>query len=265
MSGGTPPPPAGGSFPCTQCGSPVPANAPFCLACGTPVSSRTRVTALGLAAAQPSAGSGPTADPTPPGAAAEWRPTPVVPPLHAETILSANYGRRVLAYLVDIAFTTVLSLIVVGVVALTGGFTSTRPGAIAIEGWSFVVVVAGCLLYPLLGLLMQAFLGYSFGKRMLGLRLVRSDSFTTPGLLRMIVRSLIVGAAGLVFGVGRLVLYLSPLWDPAGRNRGWHDRIAKTWVIDVVHGPDPLRIGTGEIVDAAPAAASAPAPAPAPA
>lgn len=244
------------SFPCTQCGSPVPPNAPFCLACGTPVSSRTRAVALGGGAGGSGAGS--AADP------AGWRPTPVVPPLAAETLVAANYGRRVLAYLIDGAFTTVLTLIVIAIVSAAGGFTSSRPGAIAIEGWSFIVVVAGALLYPLAELLMQAFLGYTFGKKLLGLRVVRFDTFQSPGIVRMIIRTAVVAAASLVLAVGRLVVYLSALWDPSGLLRGWHDRLAKTWVIDVARGPNPLRIGAGAITGA-PASATPPPATPSPA
>lgn len=238
------------SAPCTQCGSAVPEGAPFCLACGTPVSSRTRAVALGV-------------DPAPLESSA-WRPAPVDAPLSAESLLPAYYGRRVLAFLIDAAISTVVTLVVVAIVALAGGFTSARPGAIAIEGGPFVIVVAGSLLYPLAELLLQSFRGYTVGKKLLGLRVVRFDTFQTPGIVRMIIRTLIVGVSGLALGIGRLVVYLSPLWDPAGLLRGWHDRLARTWVIDVVRGPNPLRIGSGVITGSPRAAEPAPVPAVAP-
>jgi hypothetical protein len=121
---------------------------------------------------------------------------------------------------------------------------------------------------------LQAFTGFSLGKRIMGLRIVKVETLIRPGLGRMLLRGVIVGASNIVIGIGPLLVYLSPLWDPTKRLRGWHDRLSGTWVIDVTKGPNPLAKNAGEIVDdvpavqksrrpaAAPDASSAPSPVP---
>ena len=261
----TPPLPAGtgaaaqpGSaetVPCVRCGSAVPRSAPFCLACGTPTSTRSQAAALGAPAVSPSA---------------SWQPTPVHPPLLLSTVVAANYGRRVLAFVIDGAFGAVFTLLVALPVLWifgtpTSGSTSSGVGVSAsVSGLPAVLILSASGLYPLAMLLLQAFAGFSLGKRILGLRIVKSDSLAKPGIGRMLLRSIIVWAGSVVFYVGQLVVYLSPLWDPMKRLRGWHDRVAGTWVIDVNAGPNPLAQDVGEVIDDLPAAAMAAQQAPAP-
>ncbi|MEA9986105.1 RDD family protein [Subtercola sp. RTI3] len=268
--------PAAGPQPCVQCGSPVPANAQFCLACGTPVSSRTRVTALGTSPLAP-------ADAVVAGGAtgASWPTTDVAGEGSEPGVLAGNYGWRILAFALDGVFGGVITLLVIIIVAVGGGFRGGTSGGtaasggvsggVSITGLPFVLVILSAYLYPLASLFMQAFLGYSFGKLLTGLRVVSVDRPTTPGLLRMLLRDIIVFAASLVFGIGQLVVYLSPLWDPQRLNRGWHDRVAHTFVIDVRRGRNPLLAppATDPSAFAPPAASPAPGllpvPAPAPA
>lgn len=230
--------------PCVQCGSPVPRNAQFCLVCGTPASAaRSQSAALGSVAGQaPAAG---------PGSAPidGWRPDPAVEPIREGDLLPAGYGRRVLAFLLDGVFGTVLWLVIVlplmalGVIAF-----QVEETAIAFTGPSAVLLMVASLLYPIVSLLLQALLGFSPGKALMGLRIVRLETLGKPGILAMLLRWLVVAAASLIFLIGQYVVWLSPLWDASKMSRGWHDKLAGTWVIDVKAGPNPLKARPGQLV-----------------
>ncbi|WP_368497790.1 RDD family protein [Herbiconiux sp. A18JL235] len=241
------------SFPCAQCGSAVPRSAQFCLVCGTPVSSRSQTSALG---AQSLAGAPATvgADGRPIDG---WQPTPAAPPIRRGDLFPANYGRRVVAFLLDgavgLAFWLLVTmpLIALGVIEV-----QTDETRIGVSGLSAVLLIVPALVYPLAKLLMQSFLGFSVGKLALGLRIVNVGSLGRPGLGWMLLRDVFVAAASLVFFIGQYVVYLSPLWDSEKIGRGWHDRLARTWVIDVKAGPNPLKAAPGQLVlDASPRAA----------
>jgi hypothetical protein len=242
------------TFACAQCGSAVPRSAQFCLVCGTPVSSRNQ------------AAPAPSAVPAAAVPAAEgWRPAPAATPIHSSELVPVHYGRRVLAFVVDGVFGTVLWLLVV-LPLIAAGVIQLRATATTVQftGLSAVLLLVPLAVYPLAMLLLQAFAGFSLGKLLLGLRIVRFGRFTRPGLGAMIVRALVVGAASLVLGLGQYVVWLSPLWDGTRLGRGWHDRLAGTWVIDVKRGPNPLKALPGQLVVDRAAAVAAPAPAVAP-
>ncbi|WP_072804065.1 RDD family protein [Rhodococcoides yunnanense] len=75
--------------------------------------------------------------------------------------------------------------------------------------------------------------GLSFGKAALGLRLADSATFRPVGVGRSIARSLVfLSLPGLSA--------LSTFFDSSGLRRGWHDRVARTVVIDVVKGANPI-------------------------
>lgn len=250
---------AGQSTPCVRCGSPVPRSSQFCLACGTPTSTRSQAAAFG----------GPEVP-----VQAAWQPTPVNAPILLSTIVPANYGRRVVAFLIDGAFggvlTSIIALPILWIVA-----ASVAPGStFELSGLPSALITLAGGIYPLAMLVLQAFTGFSLGKRIMGLRIVKVETLIRPGLGRMLLRGVIVGASNIVIGIGPLLVYLSPLWDPSKRLRGWHDRMSGTWVIDVTKGPNPLAKNAGEVVDdvpavvktrrpvAAPAATASPAPVP---
>jgi len=251
--------PTGQSMPCVRCGSPVPRSSQFCLACGTPTSTRSQTAAFG----------GPEVP-----VQAAWQPTPVNAPILLSSIVPSNYGRRVLAFLIDGAFggvlTSIIALPILWIVA-----ASVAPGTtFELAGLPSALITLANGLYPLAMLVLQAFTGFSLGKRIMGLRIVKVETLIRPGLGRMLLRGVIVGASNIVIGIGPLLVYLSPLWDPTKRLRGWHDRLSGTWVIDVTKGPNPLAKNAGEIVDdvpvvqktrrpaAAPDASAAPSPVP---
>jgi uncharacterized RDD family membrane protein YckC len=230
--------PAGQTLPCVRCGSPVPRSSQFCLACGTPTSTRSQAAALGESGVP---------------AQAAWQPTPVHAPILLSTIVPANYGRRVVAFLIDGAFggvlTTIIALPILWIVAASA---APGSGSVDLVGLPSALITLASGLYPLAMLLLQAFTGFSLGKRIMGLRIVKIETLIRPGIGRMLLRGVIVGASNIVVGIGPLLVYLSPLWDPTKRSRGWHDRMSGTWVIDVTRGPNPLAKDAGEIVDDVP-------------
>jgi uncharacterized RDD family membrane protein YckC len=237
---------ASSSIPCVRCGSPVPRSAQFCLVCGTPASLRTQAVALG--------GSGTSAaDPE----SAAWQPAPVAEPMLSSTIVAARYGRRVLAYLIDGAIGVAVWLIAVVPLAALGAIrVDASSGSFQASGLSAVVVLVVALAYPVVLWVLQAFLGLTPGKASMRLRIVRRTTLARAGFGRILLRSLVVFAGSLVFGIGQLVVYLSPLWDARRIGQGWHDRAADTWVIDVRRGPNPLKAGPGQLVfDLAPSSA----------
>ncbi|SKA96706.1 Uncharacterized membrane protein YckC, RDD family [Agreia bicolorata] len=240
---------AGQTMPCVRCGSPVPRSSQFCLACGTPTSTRSQAAAFG----------GPEVP-----VQAAWQPTPVNAPILLSTIVPANYGRRVVAFLIDGAFggllTSIIALPILWIVA-----ASVAPGStFELAGLPSALITLASGLYPLAMVVLQAFTGFSFGKRIMGLRIVKVEALVRPGLGRMLLRGVIVGASNIVVGIGPLLVYLSPLWDQTKRLRGWHDRLSGTWVIDVTKGPNPLAKNAGEIIDDVPAVEKSRRPAAAP-
>jgi hypothetical protein len=244
------------TIPCVRCGSPVPRSAQFCLTCGAPTSIRSQ-TAVPQAAASGVAVAATTASDA-------WTPAPVQPPPGVARargasasprggagrsiaaagapadIASARYGLRVLAYLID----SVIGLAVW--VALTWLFVGARVfpvdarGTIHIAGWAGLLFVVIALAYPIVLWVTLAFRGWTVGMLALGMRVVTQSTLGRAGLAWVLVRGLVIAAGAVVFGIGALVVYLSPLWDPAALGRGWHDRAARTRVLDVRRGRNPL-------------------------
>jgi uncharacterized RDD family membrane protein YckC len=253
------------AYPCVQCGSPVPRNAQFCLVCGTPASSRSQTAALGATPHEPAGSPGAVSAAGGVPASAGWQPAPAVEPIRPSELLPANYGRRVVAFLLDGVAGTVLWLLVAVPLMAAGVIqVQTSGSTFSVNGLSAVLLLVPILVVPLANLLLQSFLGFSLGMLIMGLRIVNAVRFTRPGLGWMIVRGLVVGAASLVFAIGQYVVYLSPLWDSGRQGRGWHDKLARTWVIDVKAGPNPLKARPGQLLaDDRAAAAVDPRPAPA--
>ena len=78
----------------------------------------------------------------------------------------------------------------------------------------------------------QGLTGKTFGKAMLGLRLVRAADYRPPGLGATSRRSLFFV---LTLGLAGLPVLMSS--DPEA---GWHDRISGLTVLDVTTGANPL-------------------------
>lgn len=91
--------------------------------------------------------------------------------------------------------------------------------------------------------------GWTLGRRLLGVRTVDVHSRRPIGVLRVLLRGLVVAAGTLACLVGQVAVLVSPALDRTGRNRGWHDRAVDAEVLRALPG-----------TDARPAAATAGAP-----
>ena len=69
--------------------------------------------------------------------------------------------------------------------------------------------------------------GQSFGKRFMGLRVVRTDGRPIDYKTAMLRNIIGYGLSFMIFGLG--IMWM--LWD--GRRQGWHDKLAKTIVVKV--------------------------------
>lgn len=138
---------------------------------------------------------------------------------HAEL---AGIGARCSAMLLDYILTLLLPALtlVIGVYIKRRWLSPSVANAIVLIGY---IATAALLFFNLVYFYVQD--GQSFGKRFLGLRVVRADGGPLDyktALLRNVVG----------YGIGLLSLllgFLWALWD--GRRQGWHDKLAGTIVV----------------------------------
>lgn len=181
-----------------------------------------------------------------PGVDSEGRPDPA----YAEQLglVPAPPLRRSLAFLIDAVIGAVLLLpAALSAIPFFARFIGEAVTPMAVFGqpdWLLVVILtsASWLLYSIyivvqLGL--HGRKGYTFGKRILGIRSVNVARFDKPGFWRMVGRAAVLAAANaLVPLVGALVLLCSASWRPRGLS--WLDSIGSNWMIDVKNGLDPF-------------------------
>ncbi len=140
----------------------------------------------------------------------------------ADEVTLARLGWRCSAFLLDY----ILTLLVPAVTLVLAVYIKRRWTAPAVAN---VVVVIGYLATAALIFFNFVHLyvknGQSFGKRFMGLRVVRTDGqpvdYQTAALRHFVGYPL----SALFFGLGLLWI----LWD--GRRQGWHDKVAKTIVV----------------------------------
>lgn len=189
-------------------------------------------------------------------------------------------GRRILAFLID-AF---IGGLVVFVAAATT-FTNTEfPNSIAAEdqcdainnvsddvciqfdttlfvgtgGDAALVVLTWIAMSVLLTMLIPAFTGWSPGKLVVGLRIVKQDTFELAGVGPNLLRGLLWVVDGFVCGplVGGIAMVSTD------GNRRIGDMAAKTFVVRADQVGHPVPVGTVNTVASAPVFAAATAPPP---
>lgn len=137
----------------------------------------------------------------------------------------AQLERRFTAFAVD-------RILAWGLLALVGVLTATF---VSDEVWTVVGVVAGTMV--LLWLVLAVLLGVSGtspGKAAAGLRVVHHGTGTPIGVGPALLRSLVLGVAGLpTFGIGVATLAWTAVEDRGRQRRGWHDHLTHTVVVDV--------------------------------
>jgi uncharacterized RDD family membrane protein YckC len=151
-------------------------------------------------------------------------PQPTVPPDYAE--FYAGFGVRLAATLIDFFVFSLLLLATAAVIGLINWFRNI-PLPTDLEGWLGLAGPYGCL--ALLIFLAYYIVGWSlrgqtWGKNLMGLRIVRSDAsplrFGTA-LLRMFGYFI----SAIFFGWGFLMIALT------SKRQGLHDRLADTYVV----------------------------------
>ncbi|ACQ81456.1 FHA domain containing protein [Beutenbergia cavernae DSM 12333] len=153
------------------------------------------------------------APPAPPRA----RSAAAAPP-DAGYVPAGGVGRRLVAYLVD--------ALVVAVPGLGVWFATSSVLLAAVVSAEIAVALV----------VWEARSGRTVGKHLLGIRAAQVDRPYAPGLGRELVRASLLALGHLVAGIGQLVLILSAAGDRQGLGRGWHDRVARTRVVDVRPG-----------------------------
>jgi len=101
--------------------------------------------------------------------------------------------------------------------------------------WTVVGAVAGAtvLLWLVLSVVV-GLTGTSPGKAVTGLRVVHHGTGTPIGVGPALLRSLVLGVAGLpTFGIGLATLAWTAVEDRSRQRRGWHDHLTNTVVVDV--------------------------------
>jgi uncharacterized RDD family membrane protein YckC len=101
--------------------------------------------------------------------------------------------------------------------------------------WTVVGAVAGAtvLLWLVLSVVV-GLTGTSPGKAVTGLRVVHHGTGTPIGVGPALLRSLVLGVAGLpTFGIGLATLAWTAVEDRGRQRRGWHDHLTNTVVVDV--------------------------------
>jgi uncharacterized RDD family membrane protein YckC len=154
-------------------------------------------------------------------------------------VVFARWGRRVLGYLVDAFFSTLVAIpFVLGYISLgqeldlhtdpVTGETVTAPDS-SISGTTITLLVVGGILVLAFGLwnhvVRQGRTGYTIGKTVVGIRLVKASTGEPMGVGLCFVRQLAHYVDSLACYLG----WLWPLWDPQRQTLA--DKIMGTVVV----------------------------------
>ncbi|WP_194421431.1 RDD family protein [Microbacterium abyssi] len=142
----------------------------------------------------------------------------------------APTSRRAVAYIIDAAIAAGIGIVLTTLVVVIA-FASGPDGMLAALGFGLMIVWLLMVGWFVVYTVMQSGNG-SIGMRAQGLRLVSEADGAALGFGRTLVRNIIFGlAASIVVG------YFTPLFDGSGRFQGWHDKVAKSLMMDARTGP----------------------------
>ncbi len=161
------------------------------------------------------------------------------PPGPAGGPVYADMGRRLVARIIDGVLVGVVLLILgtifvggaatqVQVDPVTGQITQGQGTFLAAYFGYLGLAIAITLLYEVV---LIALRGATLGKQIMKIKVVREADGQVPGWAPSFLRWLIPQLGSFVCGIGQIIVYLSPFFDSSKRNQGWHDKVAKTLVV----------------------------------
>jgi hypothetical protein len=161
---------------------------------------------------------------------------------------AAPLGRRALASTIELAFWAVLQL-PYWLLALPT-LLKAATGAIQPYGLvshpDFVWMVVGTavsavltLAFVIVQIVLHGRKGVTLGKAFTGIRSVHVATLERPGIGKALLRGLLLYLSVVVPVLGTALLFASVLFDGEKRGRGWLDKAAGTWFVDIRHGLDP--------------------------
>lgn len=165
-------------------------------------------------------------------------------------LVRAPFHQRALATAVELFAATLLALpgVLVSVPALLRLVSGEREVSRMLAdgellGPLIAVAISSALvtIFTVVQLLLHGRKGVTLGKALFGFRSVNVRTLERPGFWRgAVVRYLMLMASFMIPVAGPLlVIWVSPLFDPEDRGRGWCDVVAATWFVDVRRGLNP--------------------------
>jgi uncharacterized RDD family membrane protein YckC len=151
----------------------------------------------------------------------------------------ASWGSRVAAAIIDwlivaVPATILFSVLVAGTLGLGDDDATIWVFLGAAFLLTLVISVIAFLYAPLTMMRQGQANGQTWGKQLLGIRVVRNSgesmSFGWAALREVVVKAFLVGiASSFFFGIPALLDFLWPLWDD--ENRALHDMVVQTHVV----------------------------------
>lgn len=154
----------------------------------------------------------------------------------------APVGRRVAAFAIDGAALLLLGGVGVAITFATAGEPEVSPASVTASFVpSALAGLGGLALW-----VSESITGATLGGALLGIRTVSAETGRPAGLLRILLRQLVVGLGALVCLVGQWLVVASGVFDKTPAQRGWHDKAAGTIVLlasatGVARAEDPAR------------------------
>ncbi|MEV0951730.1 RDD family protein [Promicromonospora sp. NPDC050249] len=247
---------------CAGCGVSQQEGAPFCAACGrafprtglpvvepqqTPRGQVQQAAAAAQARQSSASGGVPLVTSRPPITTevevytATQIPSAGMAPQQQLEAPYARVGKRFLALLIDGGIAGVLGGIVAGIGLL---FIETPDPLVVLSQEQRAEMFAQLMrLYVIAGAVAFAFMlsmwiwesrtGRTVGNSAMGLRTVSADDRGPLGFGREVIRVLMLGVISLIPVAGPVIVHLTPLWDKGDKIQGWHDKVARSVVLDL--------------------------------